>query len=92
MKLYEKLRDQIPEFMNLPDQSLPGVPIVELYGDRRVLIEGHCGISHYGSETVRVKTPCSTLCICGRGLQMSVLSKDQLIITGTVQSISVFGG
>ena len=32
---------------DLSDEHLPGVPIIEIAGDRRVLIEHHCGVCEF---------------------------------------------
>ena len=51
-------------------ELLPGQPIVEIAGERRVLIENHKGVSSYGNDRILVKVPFGTIVICGCGLQM----------------------
>jgi len=40
---------------DLPDEPIPGVPLVEIAGDRRVLIEHHCGVTQYGRCRISVR-------------------------------------
>jgi len=92
MKLYDKLAQRLPETLHIPDQTLPGVPIIELYADRRVLIESRCGIMHYESTCIKLRSCGYRVCVCGRGLNIAELSAEQLIITGSVDSVSLRRG
>ncbi|MBQ3251881.1 MAG: YabP/YqfC family sporulation protein [Oscillospiraceae bacterium] len=92
MKLYDKVRGRIPEMLNLPDQTLPGVPIIEIYGDRRVLIEGRCGVVQYGDKCIQLRNACGIVRICGHNLCVVELSGRQIIITGRVEGVSIFRG
>lgn len=91
MKLYDRIRNGIPETMNLPDHTLPGVPIVELYGNRRVLIEGHCAVTQYTDNCITVKTSCGAVAISGHNLHLAVLTKEQLVIVGSICDIHLCG-
>ena len=64
-------------------------PIVEMSGDRRVLIENHHGVISYGSEEVVVKVKYGCISVCGRGLEMTQMTREQLVILGNIQSISL---
>lgn len=68
-------------------QPLPGVPIVELAGDRRVLIENHCGVREYSRERIGVKVKFGLVVVCGQGLELSRMTRQQLVIRGTVDSV-----
>ena len=92
MKLYEKLRGRLPELLDLPDQTLPGVPIIEIYGDRRVLIEGRCRVIQYGGCCIKLRNGCGVVCVCGHGLKMAELSYDKMIVVGKIEGISFSGG
>ena len=51
MKFLSKVNGRIPELLGVPDQTLPGVPIIEIYGDRRVLIEGRSTVVQGSGKT-----------------------------------------
>lgn len=64
-------------------------PLIEMIGNRRVLIENHLGILIYSEHeiVVRVRTGC--VCIAGTFLKLSMMSKEQLVITGCIREIKL---
>ena len=73
----------------LNTEEVPGQPIVEIAGDRRVLIECHRGVLAYSRERIQVGVCYGSLCVCGCGLEMVHMSREKLIIYGTIDSISL---
>ena len=80
---------RLTEGMDLAGESLPGMTIAELAGDRRVLIEGHRGVTEYCRERVTVKVGYGWLCITGCGLELRQMSKQQLVISGRIDAITL---
>ena len=80
---------QMADRTELESEIMPGVPVLELAGDRRVLIERHGGVIEYGPERIRVRVSYGTLCICGCGLELTCMNRQQLVITGLVDSVSI---
>lgn len=70
-------------------EEQPGVPIVELAGDGRVLIEHHKGVVEYGTEKICIKVPYGLLCVCGLDMELAKMTKDQLVITGKIGSVTI---
>lgn len=89
MKFISKIRGKIPEMLGIPDQTLPGVPIIEIYGDSRVLIEGKSTVVQYGTTCIKLRNCCGIVSICGCGLCMAELSSEQMIITGEIGCVSI---
>ena len=81
----EKLMDGI----DLPGESLPDQTLVEIAGERRVLVENHRGVTEYGTDRIRIQVKYGTLCVCGDGLEMKRMSRRQLIITGKVEVVNL---
>lgn len=77
----------LTEGMDLTGESLPGMTVAELAGDRQVLIEGHRGVSEYCRERVTVKVGYGLLSITGCGLELRQMSKQQLVISGRIDGI-----
>lgn len=75
----------------LQDQPLPGLPIVELAGNRRVLIENHCGVREYSRERIGVKVKSGLVVICGQGLELSRMTRELLVIQGTIEAVRLEG-
>ena len=68
---------------------IPGVPLVELAGDRRVLVENHRGVTEYGIHKICVLVSYGCLWIEGEHLKLSHMSRENLVICGRIQSISL---
>ena len=64
-------------------------PLVELAGDRRVLIEHHQGVIRYGREKICVKVKYGIVAVCGCGLEMVCMTRQQLIICGRIDSVEL---
>lgn len=81
--------ERLADSADLQGEAFPGQPLVELYGDRRVLIEHHGGVTEYGREKIQVKVRYGYLCICGSCLELARMTADQLVITGRIDSVSI---
>ncbi len=84
--------ERIVNDSDLLSQSLPGLPIVEIAGDSRVLVENHQGVKEYGTRMIRIQLRYGQLCVCGEGMELSQMTKVQLVITGRIDSISISRG
>lgn len=80
---------RIADGANLYGESLPGVPVMELAGDRRVLIERHEGVMEYGPEQICIRVKFGMLCISGCGLELRQMTRQQLIISGRIDCIRI---
>lgn len=69
------------------DGVLPGIPLVEISGDRRVLIEHHRGVIAYGCCEICVRVKYGTVSVTGTGLNLVRMTKDQLVICGCIESV-----
>lgn len=63
--------------------------IIEIAGDKRVLIENHQGVTAYGKEKILVNVRYGCVCICGSQLEMMHMTKDQLVIYGAIYSVTL---
>ena len=71
---------------DLSAEPLPGQPIVEIAGDRRVLIENHFGVKEYSREKIGVKVKYG---LCGCDLELIRMTKEQLIISGRIDAVTL---
>lgn len=71
---------------------LPGVPVLELMGDSRLLIENHKGVIAYGDKMICVKLKYGAVSITGKNLSLSFMSQCQLTITGHIDAIMLERG
>lgn len=82
-------RQLLRRFAEGAEVSLPNVPIVEIAGEGRVLVEGHGGVMAYSSESILVKLAYGAVCVCGQGLELRRMSREQLIILGKIDSVTL---
>ena len=81
--------ERLAEDSELAAEPLPGQSIVEIAGDRRVLIENHLGVKVYEREKIVVKVKFGCVCICGCNLEMLRMTREQLIIRGRIDGITL---
>jgi sporulation protein YqfC len=84
--------ERLTQAADLPDEPLPGLPLIEVAGDRRVLIEHHCGVMEYSTQEIRVKVKYGHICVEGSCLTLTHMTKGQLIISGRIHSIHLIRG
>ena len=89
MKQRASLIRRITEEVGKSSQPLPGIPIVELAGDRRVLIENHRGVTEYSSETICVAVSFGHILVKGSCLEICRMTAHQMVICGSVERISL---
>lgn len=83
--------ERITENFDLDTEAIPGMPLIELYGDRRVLIENHCGVLEYSDRTIGVKVEFGQICISGCSLKLALMSRERLIISGKIVAVHLLG-
>lgn len=69
--------------------AFPGFPILEISGDRRVLVENHCGVLEYGKNCVAVKMSYGQVRIQGECLQILCLTRQQLVVCGKISQVTL---
>lgn len=77
---------------DLEDEPLPGLPLVEIAGDQRVLVENHFGVMEYSDSAVGIKVKFGKVLVCGSKLRLSRMTKGQLIISGCVECVRIIRG
>lgn len=72
-------------------EPLPRIPLVEIYGQRRVLIENHQGIIAYGCNEILIKVRYGRICVSGECLKLVNMSRERLVITGRIFAVNLQG-
>lgn len=86
MKRGERWFHRIAEDMDVP---APALPLIEIAGTGRVLIENHGGVTGYGRDCIRVRVKYGQICISGGSLEIAKMTKDQLVISGCIQEVKL---
>lgn len=82
-----KGRDFLWDRLDLPGEAVPGQPLVEIAGDCRVLIEHHHGVREYSRERIGVNVKYGVVQVCGSGLELRCMTREQLVISGKIDCV-----
>ena len=82
-----KLLERITAAADLQEESALQLPLVEIAGDRRVLIEHHQGVTQYGRCQIRVRVKYGSVVIEGMQLELLRMCGQQLIISGKIDAV-----
>ena len=75
--------------LNQKTDLLPGLPILEIAGPNRILIENHRGVIAYSPCQVTVRVQFGTYNIYGCNLRIAKMGKDQLVIQGNIDNVQL---
>lgn len=89
MRQYEKTLHRLSGSIYQSNDAFPGMPIVELAGDRRVLIENHMGVIEYGNKKISIKVKYGVLSVCGDDMELAKMTKHQLVVTGRIDTVAI---
>ncbi len=92
MDRHKRFWERIAEQADLPGEGFWGESIVEIVGDRRILIENHKGVTEYGHERICVRLRCGDLTVYGKHLELAKMTKEVLVITGAVDNVALQRG
>lgn len=85
----KRLMDKITESSALTENQFFGMPVIEIAGEKRVLIENHCGVREYGPEKISVNVKYGFINVCGEQLELAQMTKEQLVICGNISGVSL---
>lgn len=91
MRANRKFKEFLPEKAVDPE-LFPIVPIVELAGSHRILVENHLGVIQYSTEKIGIKMKYGQIQICGCGLTLEHMTRVKLIVTGRIDGICLLRG
>lgn len=79
--------------MKQPHKYEPlGMPLVEIAGEKRVLIENHKGVTEYDADRICIRVKYGQICVCGENLTLSQMTGACLVICGRIDSITLLRG
>ena len=87
MKRMEQFRSRARQHVKQITEPILNHPLVELTGDRRVLIENHIAVTEYGLFQICIAVRFGEIRVCGECLHMEHMTKDRLLITGNIDQI-----
>lgn len=67
------------------------LPILELVGQRRLLIENHQGVLAYAPNEIKIKVSYGCITVVGNELQLMEMSRVKLAICGRIDGLQILG-
>ena len=92
MRRKKNILEKVVMAVDLPGEPLPGKPLVEIAGERRVLVENHHGVILYGETEIWLRVCYGCIKIMGCNLRLMQMTKYQVIITGRIDSVALCRG
>ena len=72
--------------------NVPGLPLVELLGNSRMLVENHRGLICYSTQQVQIKVKGGLLCVAGRDLSVCKMTDCAMVIKGVITALEYLEG
>ena len=73
------------------ENVLSVLPILELVGQRRLLIENHDGVLSYAPNEIKIKVCYGCVIVDGNDLQLMEMSRVKLAICGRIDGLQLLG-
>lgn len=82
-----KIKEDLVESLELPKDLMYGAVLVSVTGRQEILIENYRGILEYTENHISLQTKTCRLVICGKNLQISYYTNEEMKITGQIDQI-----
>lgn len=92
MKKGRELLEKAVRRLTLPTDIAAGLPRIELRGFHECSLDCHSGIVEYEDDRVVIALNIGTVTVCGEGLELRQMHREQLCLTGTIREIHLAGG
>ena len=79
-------RKRIFKYTVMDADLVPGIPLVEIYGQQRVLVENHRGIVGYEDQEILIRVRYGCICVTGQHLKLAKMCRGKLVITGNISA------
>ena len=80
-------KERLLQQLSALPEPIPGMPLVEIAGQGRVLIENHRGVCCYGREEIRIRVNYGEITVRGCGLTLSRMSREAVVIKGRIDCV-----
>jgi len=69
--------------------TLQKVPLLEIAGQSRVLLENHLGVLGYSPNEIQVKVSFGRIKVDGDKMELIQMNREQLVIKGMIYSVQL---
>lgn len=86
-KKYPFLKIALATFLQVPDETLTTLPVFYGVGRHRIRVENYSSVQIYQEDRVVLLCPKVSVTIVGKGLQITCLNGDEVMIEGCIKQI-----
>jgi sporulation protein YqfC len=83
------IRKKLASALELQEDVMLNLPLMHLTGGERLVVENHRGIAELDSAHVRIRAAHGSVLVQGERLRVGSLGRDDLVITGNIQSVTM---
>lgn len=87
-KNLEKWKEGLVESLELPKDLMYGAVLVSITGRQEIIIENYRGLLEYNQNHISLQTKTCRLVICGKDLNISYYTNEEMKITGLIDSVT----
>lgn len=85
--------EKIRKFSGLDKQEIINkLPLVEITGHNRVLIENHQGLIGYSLDEIQIKVCYGKIIVTGCKLNFAEINREQLVVMGEIYGVMLYRG
>ncbi len=74
-------------FLNIPQDVIPGEPVITVTGRRNVYIENYNRIISFVDNEIRLQAKTCRVVVRGKRLEIEYYTGDDILITGLIHSV-----
>lgn len=82
------LPERLLNGLDLMEESMPGEPLTEIAGHRRVFVENHRGVTECGLCCIRIRVRFGEIVVAGSHLELARMTGRQIVVTGIIDSVT----
>lgn len=82
---------QAADFLHIPQDVIPGEPIITVTGRRNVYIENYNRIISFLDNEVKIQAKTCKIIVQGKRLEIQYYTGDDILITGMIQAVLMEG-
>ena len=86
-----KVFSQAASFLHIPQDVIPGEPVITVTGRRNVYIENYNRIVSFMDHEVKIQARTCRITVQGKRLEIQYYTGDDILITGLIHSVVTEG-
>ena len=90
MKKTDKLKKNIADALELPQDIVLDLPKITMVGNLQLYVENHKGIIEYTSNQIRIYTKIGILRILGKDLLLKNIVLEEIVIVGEINQVEFY--